>query len=639
MLVGNLVAKLSLDAKGFASSLVKARSQMDKFNKGFSKPTTNPLKRAKAAVDDLGKSLVTIEPKIKKVVQPITALGQRLMAWDPPINKAKIRVDNLKNSLVRLRPALQYVKTQANQTRAQIAKLGQSFRKGAARIFTYVNALKAMAAVYATIRFAKMIANVESVNRRMAASIGSAEGVERAWAFLRGTSERLGVGLEDLATSYGSLAAAALSAGMSTDEVEKIFTAVTEKAAVLGMSSMRVRLTFLALEQMASKAVISMEELRRQFGENIPGAMGIFARALDVSVPMVNKWVASGRLMAKDVLPLLAHQMSTESADALDSLTTSMQKSISVMTTAWFDLKQTFSGTAGGAGGIKGTVQDTIEGFGGIITTVTKMTEALDEWLASVRAGRKERSEAEGKEGKKMIAVMDSVIAAYVGTAKELVKTDEEIAAARKKIHDDMNADTKESIDAWRDTVNNSMESVASEFTNLVTGLATGADVTVGKMLENMAVKLLDFTTTMLVVRPMLEWFKGWLNDVTQPGAAAGAGGWAFLFKALGASVSASAPAPDTAMADGGIINEPVVGIGLKSNSSYLLGESGPEAVVPTGAMGGGGANVSVNINAVDSKSVTDLMRRNPQAIIGPLVKAMNGGDRGLSTSMRMAVG
>ncbi|MGC5033084.1 phage tail tape measure protein [Micromonospora sp. DT229] len=43
------------------------------------------------------------------------------------------------------------------------------------------------------------------------------------------------------------------------------------------------------------------------------------------------------------------------------------------------------------------------------------------------------------------------------------------------------------------------------------------------------------------------------------------------------------------AMADGGVIREPVVGVGLSSGNSYSLGERGPETVVPgVGAMAGG---------------------------------------------------
>jgi hypothetical protein len=41
-------------------------------------------------------------------------------------------------------------------------------------------------------------------------------------------------------------------------------------------------------------------------------------------------------------------------------------------------------------------------------------------------------------------------------------------------------------------------------------------------------------------------------------------------------------------MAEGGLINEPVVGLGQNTGRRYLLGEAGPEYVVPQDKMGGG---------------------------------------------------
>jgi hypothetical protein len=168
--------------------------------------------------------------------------------------------------------------------------------------------------------------------------------------------------------------------------------------------------------------------------------------------------------------------------------------------------------------------------------------------------------------------------------------------------------------------------------------MATGADVSFRKMLDNMAAKLLEFTTHMLVVRPILAWFSVWLKSVTAPGGAGAHGIFGTLMSAFGAIVKKEAPSPDVALAQGGMINEPVVGIGTKSGSSYLMGEAGPEAVIPEDQLGGGATNVSVNIQAVDAKSITELMQQNPQAVVGPLVRAINGGDRGLNTSLKLAV-
>jgi len=95
-----------------------------------------------------------------------------------------------------------------------------------------------------------------------------------------------------------------------------------------------------------------------------------------------------------------------------------------------------------------------------------------------------------------------------------------------------------------------------------------------------------------------------------------------------------------TAFARGGIVKQPTVfpfagGVGL-------MGEAGPEAVMPLtrtagGELGvkaegggGGGATYNITINAVDAVSVTELMYRTPEAVIGVIKNAIEGGDRSL---------
>ena len=68
-----------------------------------------------------------------------------------------------------------------------------------------------------------------------------------------------------------------------------------------------------------------------------------------------------------------------------------------------------------------------------------------------------------------------------------------------------------------------------------------------------------------------------------------------------------SRPAPDLRMAGGGIINEPVSGIGQRSGKSYLLGEAGREMVVPMSRSGGiGGTTVNISIGNM-SGNANDL--------------------------------
>jgi len=63
----------------------------------------------------------------------------------------------------------------------------------------------------------------------------------------------------------------------------------------------------------------------------------------------------------------------------------------------------------------------------------------------------------------------------------------------------------------------------------------------------------------------------------------------------------------DNAMANGGIINEPISGIGQRSGQSYLFGEAGSEMVVPMSKAGGmGGTTVNITIGNM-SGNANDL--------------------------------
>jgi hypothetical protein len=60
-------------------------------------------------------------------------------------------------------------------------------------------------------------------------------------------------------------------------------------------------------------------------------------------------------------------------------------------------------------------------------------------------------------------------------------------------------------------------------------------------------------------------------------------------------------------MAKGGILNEPVLGFGQKTGKGYLMGESGPEAVVPLNGKdgsSGGGNTFNITINASNIQDV-----------------------------------
>jgi hypothetical protein len=103
------------------------------------------------------------------------------------------------------------------------------------------------------------------------------------------------------------------------------------------------------------------------------------------------------------------------------------------------------------------------------------------------------------------------------------------------------------------------------------------------------------------------------------------------IFKSIGAMMGMKAT---VAKAGGGWIPEPVFGTGLYSGHNYAFAERGPERLTSSEASGGGGI-INLTIQAVDARSFTDLVKRNPGAITGVFTNEMRSGNRSLRGSIR----
>lgn len=97
--------------------------------------------------------------------------------------------------------------------------------------------------------------------------------------FIRRNADRLGISMAVLADQYTKFAVASRGTNLEGQATRDIFIAVAEAARVNKASQQQLELTFLALEQMVSKGSVTMEELRRQLGDQLPGAFNLMADA------------------------------------------------------------------------------------------------------------------------------------------------------------------------------------------------------------------------------------------------------------------------------------------------------------------------------------------------------------------------
>lgn len=185
---------------------------------------------------------------------------------------------------------------------------------------------------------------LDSVKSALTQVLGSAELAEAQLSRLSDSADYLGLNFLDLATSYKSFAAAAITSGQTLENVNKIFDSVTKSAAVLKLSSEDVKLALNALGQMFSKGSIQAEELRGQLGERLPGAVALLAKGLGVSTKQLNKMLEQGQVLASD-LPKLAEQLDKTFGDSITQKVDSLQASVNTLSNTF--TKSLSSGAVG----------------------------------------------------------------------------------------------------------------------------------------------------------------------------------------------------------------------------------------------------------------------------------------------------
>lgn len=121
--------------------------------------------------------------------------------------------------------------------------------------------------------------------------------------FVIDMAKKYGLEVNALTGNFAKFTAASQVSGMSMQDQRKIFESVSRACTAFGMSADDSNGVFLALSQMMSKGKISSEELRLQMGERLPVALQAMAKAAGVSVGGLDKLMKQGKLMSKDVLP------------------------------------------------------------------------------------------------------------------------------------------------------------------------------------------------------------------------------------------------------------------------------------------------------------------------------------------------
>ena len=169
-----------------------------------------------------------------------------------------------------------------------------------------------------------------------------------------------------LTQGFAQFKAASDAANVSLEDSKKIYESLTRAAAYYNLSSEQTSNMMNAVVQMMSKGKVAAEELRRQLGNAIPGAVAIMQKSLGVTSAEFEKMLKDGKLMSAEVLPKFADELNNITKDLK---ITSLQSSLN-------ELKNTFTDLVNNVN-IEGFAKRVTTAFNSILTKVNQLISKL----------------------------------------------------------------------------------------------------------------------------------------------------------------------------------------------------------------------------------------------------------------------
>lgn len=131
--------------------------------------------------------------------------------------------------------------------------------------------------------------------------------------------------------------------------------ALTNSLAKFGATEDLAHRASIAIQQMAGKGVVSMEELRQQLGEAVPNAIQMMAASMGMSVAELTKIVSKGAVGAEVAIKKMLVAMSVDAAGAAAELKKTLPGMLATLKTEWELFK---IAAAGGQDGFMQIVKD-----------------------------------------------------------------------------------------------------------------------------------------------------------------------------------------------------------------------------------------------------------------------------------------
>lgn len=154
--------------------------------------------------------------------------------------------------------------------------------------------------------FIETTRSLDTIKEGLKVVFGTAERATEEFEFLRKAADDLGLDLLQVSKDYLRLSAASEGTSVAGEQTRRVFINTAKAMSILGASSEETSGALNALQQIISKDTVSMEELRLQLGDRLPGALKAASTGLGLTTAELVKLVSSGKLVKDEFIPAFA---------------------------------------------------------------------------------------------------------------------------------------------------------------------------------------------------------------------------------------------------------------------------------------------------------------------------------------------
>jgi tape measure domain-containing protein len=119
---------------------------------------------------------------------------------------------------------------------------------------------------------------------------------------------KIGVDITRVSEPYSQFMASPIQ-GLNLEQQDAIAKSFLKLGAALQIDSTRVEGMFLAISQMASKGKLSMEELRKQLSQHLPGSFSMAAKAMKITTAELEQRVRAGSITVTELLTNMSSEI------------------------------------------------------------------------------------------------------------------------------------------------------------------------------------------------------------------------------------------------------------------------------------------------------------------------------------------